>query len=288
MKKYIILFIIIFIFSINVFAAFEYTPGNVKIKSMQYSTTALIMGIDNTVVNPASVVGVNNIDLNVSYENLFLFVHSFAGAVGYKTEYGALAAQYTELFVIGDYTTEDSIIETDSKLHTERTFRLTYGIELSDIISFGTSANLLYISQKNQGSVFNYTFDFGLIGNIYERWQLGLAILNATDNYIIGGIDQYRYYIDRTVSAGIAFLPYDNLRTSFDVSKSADYPTSIGMGLEYDIMDDLFTIRAGARSYPVEYGAGFEVKMDKFSIDYGYSATQIIGEQHHLQLNYKF
>ena len=288
MKKFIISSFLFFAFILYIFPAFEFMPGNVKVKSMQYTTTALIMGMDNTIINPASLIGVDYIETNVSYENLYWFVHTFSASIGYNTGYGVIGGKYAELFVIGDNTDTDTVLATNARLHTERSFQLTYATKLADVLSFGSNVNFLYLSQLNSSSNFYYTFDFGLIGQVYERWNIGLSVRNASNSYIIGGIDQYKYYFDRTVSAGLSFEPYDNLTTSFDVSKSTGWPTSFGGGIEYEMYEGLFTIRAGARSYPIEYGAGFEIEFEKFSIDYGFTANQYISDRHHIQLNYSF
>ena len=148
--------------------------------------------------------------------------------------------------------------------------------------------NILYLDQKDYGSNIYYTVDLGFIGTIYERWNIGIAVSNLTSTYIESSIDEHRYYFDRKVSAGISFLPYKNLITSFDVSKAAGWPTSFGGAIQYELFEDLFTIRAGVKSFPIQYGAGFEVQVRNFSIDYGYTADQFENAVHHIQLNYTF
>lgn len=287
MKRFIAIFIILAT-AIALFPAYEFMPGNVKVKTMTFNTTSLIMGIDNVIVNPASITGTEYADVNASYENIMFLVNTFAAAGAYKTPYGTVGARYSELFVISDYADADSIITTGTRLYTERAGAITYGIPLADVLSFGTNVNILYMDQKDYGSNVFYTVDFGFIGTIYERWNIGLSVSNITSTYIESAIDEHRYYFDRKVSAGISFLPYKNLITSFDVSKTAGWPTSFGGAIQYELFENLFTVRAGVKSFPMQYGAGFEVTVNKFSIDYGYTSDQYQNGVHHIQLNYTF
>ena len=291
MKK--IIFILIFVLSFSsVFAVFEYLPGNVQPRTMCLATTALIMGIDNIIANPASITGVNRIDGYLSYENLYLFTHAATAGFGYKFNSSAVGLKYSEFFVMGDYADEDSVLEENANLHTERTVQLTYGGNLQDLISVGTNVNFLYLSQKSEDpESFNnlyYTVDVGLIGKIYERWLIGISVFNVTNTYINGYMDTYRYYIDRKVSAGLSFEPYKNLVTSFDVSKVAEEPTSFGFGIIYEILKNTFEITSGVRSYPVSYGAGFKAKFNKLAIDYGYTGVAQMPSRHHIQISYFF
>lgn len=288
MKKKLAIIALILAVSLALFPAYEFMPGNVKVKTMTFNTTALILGIDNVIVNPASITGTDMAAVNASYENLLYLINTFAVAGAYKTPYGTIGAKYSELFVLGDYANTDSIISTGTRLYTERAGTVTYGIPLADVLSFGTNVNVLYLDQKDYGSNVYYTVDLGFIGTIYERWNIGIAVSNLTSTYIESSIDEHRYYFDRKVSAGISFLPYKNLITSFDVSKAAGWPTSFGGAIQYELFEDLFTIRAGVKSFPIQYGAGFEVQVRKFSIDYGYTADQFENGVHHIQLNYTF
>lgn len=274
--------------SVMLFPAFEYLPGNVKIKALRYNTTAIKMGIENALINPASAAYTYKSDIALSYENLFGFTHAFSLAGSYKTQYGTVGGKYTELFVLGDYADADSVISTGSRLHTERTVSITYGVPLADMISFGTNINMLYLEQADNGANMYYTVDLGLLSTIYRRWNIGIAARNITNSYITGTLTSYRYYFDRAVSAGISFEPYDDFITSFDVSKSADYPTSFGGGVNYGIMKDVLTLRFGVRSYPMEYSGGLELMFGQFSLDYTYAATQYLNGMHLVQLNYHF
>ncbi len=286
--KRLIISIIFILSAVLLFAAFEYIPGNVKIKALTYNTTAGKMGIENAVINPASAAFTDLADISLSYENLFGFAHAFALTGAYKTEFGTMGAKYSEFFVLGDYADNDSIISTGTKMHTERTVALTYGIPLADMISFGTNINFLYLEQLDNGSNFYYTLDFGIIGTVYRRWNIGLSVRNISNSYITGTLTSYRYYFDRAVSAGLSFEPYDDFTALFDVSKSAGYPTSFGGGIDYGIMKDILILRFGIRTYPMEYAGGFEIKFNKFSLDYTYSATQYLNGMHLVQLNYNF
>ncbi|MDY6787106.1 MAG: hypothetical protein SVK54_03160 [candidate division WOR-3 bacterium] len=288
MKKGILFLSLILFVAILVFPAFEYIPGAIKSKSMRFNCTSIVMGIDNAFLNPASITGVDKGDISISYENLFMFTHAFALTGGYRTDYGTVGLKYSEMFVLGDYADMDSVISTGTKLHTERTVQMTYGVKLADVMRVGTNVNALYLEQKNYGSNIYYTADIGIIGTVYNRWNLGIAVKNITNSYISGTLTNTRYYFDRTVSAGVSFEPYDNFITSFDVSKAAGRPTSIGGGLLYELVEDIFILRAGLRSYPMEYAGGFEVKKGQFSIDYGYTATRELSGMHLIQLNYKF
>ncbi len=287
MKKNIIT-IILMLSALLSFAAFEYIPGNVKVKSMRYCTSSLLMGIENAIINPASITATDIANISLSYENLYGFTHSFALYGSYMTQYGVMGAKFSEYFVLGDYANNDSIISTGTRMHTERVVNITYGIPLANVLSFGTNINLLYLEQIDNGSNIYYTIDMGLIGTIYKRWNLGIAVKNITNSYIAGTMTSNRYYIERTVSAGISFEPYSNFFTSFDVSKSAGWPTSFGGAVNYEIVEDVFIVRCGIRSFPIEYAGGFEIILNQFSIDYGYSANQYVNGIHLIQLNYNF
>jgi len=291
MKKTVIIIIIALSFS-GVFAVFEYMPGNVQPRTMCLATTSLIMGIDNIVANPASITGVKRMEGYLSYENLYMFAHAASAGFGYSFPTSAVGVKYSEFFVLGDYASEDSILAENARLHTERTVQLSYGGALQDIISIGTNVNFLYLSQKNEVQEdFNnmyYTVDAGIIGKIYERWFIGISVFNLTNTYINGYLDTYRYYVDRRVSAGLSFEPYKNLITSFDVSKTAEEPTSFGFGIVYEILKNTFEITAGARSYPVSYGAGFKATFNKLTLDYGYTGIAQMPPRHHVQISYFF
>ncbi|MDD3803305.1 MAG: hypothetical protein PHW02_02830, partial [bacterium] len=269
-----------------------YMPGNVQPRTMCLATTSLIMGLDNVVANPASITGVKRMDAFLSYENLYSFTHAASAGFGYRFSSSAVGLKYSEFFVLGDYANEDSIIAENANLHTERTVQLSYGGNLQDVISLGTTVNFLYLSQKNESqedfSNMYYTVDAGLIGKIYERWLIGISVFNLTNTYINGYLDTYRYYVERKVSAGLSFEPYTNLTTSFDISKVSEEPTSFGFGIIYGILKNTFEITTGVRSYPVSYGAGFKAKFDKLTVDYGYTGIAQMPSRHHIQLSYFF
>jgi len=286
--KRILISIIIFVLTLPVFAAFDYMPGNVLAKTLSGNTAAWVSGIDNITVNPASITGVKNLDFYISYENMYLFTHTFAAAVGYNSGFGGLGFKYSEFFVIGDYANTDSIISSNTRLHTERVGQLTYGLAFDEYFSIGANVNLLYLQQLDYGDNIYYTIDLGAVGTVYDRWTIGVSVANITASYVNGLMENYRYYMDRSISAGLSFQPYDGVTTLFNVSKSAGYPTSFGFGLIYELLKDRFMITASAKSYPMEYGAGFRVKVNRFSLDYGYTAATALTGNHHIQLNYAF
>ncbi len=292
MKKIILIFIISFLTFIYSYAAFEYIPGNVQTKSMAYATTGMISGIDNITVNPASIMGLDKYQVSVSYENLYRFIHAASLSGGYFSDYGNIGLKYSELFVIGDYSNGDSLLSTNTRLQTERVVQLTYGLGFNDLIFFGTNLNFLFIEQKMEGVDANnnifYTADLGMIGKVYDRWFIGLAVSNFTDTYIVGAMSNQRYYITRKVSAGLTYLPYESLTTNFDISKVSGEPTSFGFSLKYQLIKNLFTIYSGVRSYPTNLGIGFEMKIKNLSIDYGYTTVVNLPSRNHIQLSYSF
>lgn len=292
MNKIVLVFIISFLIFLNSFAVFEYIPGNVQSKSMAFATTGMLTGIENIIVNPASIVGLEKYQVSVSYENLYKFIHTASIAGGYYSNYGNIGLKYSELFVLGDYSNIDSLISRNTRLQTERVVQLTYGLGLNEIIMFGTNINFLFIEQKMEGIDGNnniyYTADLGLIGKIYDRWYIGLSVSNLTDTYIVGSMSNERYYISRKVSAGLTFNPYEILTTNFDVSKTSGEPTSFGFSLKSQIVKNVFTIFSGVRNYPTTLGLGFELKFKNLSLDYGYTTVINLPSRNHIQLSYLF
>lgn len=286
--KRIIIITAVLALTMPLFAAFDYMPGNVLTKTLCGNTSAWAGGMDNISVNPASITGVRNIDISVAYENLYFFAHTFAAAAAYRSSFGAIGIKYSEFITLGDYADADSIISSNTRLHNEKVAQLTYGLSLDEYISVGANVNVLYLWQLGFGDNIYYTVDLGASGRIYDRWVLGISVANITASYINGVMENYRYYMDRSISAGLSYEPYEGVTTMFNVSKSAGYPTSFGFGTVYELLKDRFMITAGVKSYPMQYGAGFRVKVSKFSVDYGYTAAAALSSNHHIQLNYSF
>ncbi len=292
MKKFFLFAIFLFGISQASFASFDYIAGNVRSRTMVLATTAIVNGIDNIVVNPASIAGINKYEFNISYENLYRFIHSVSIAGGYGSSYGNLGLKYSELFVVGDHSDQDSIITENTRLQTERVVQLTYGLDFNDNIMIGTNVNFLYLEQKLIGVTDNnniyYTADIGMIGKIYDRWFMGISITNITNTAINSSLNSERYYLTRKVSGGLTFKPYETLITSFDVSKISSQPTSFGFSVDYDLAKNLFSIYSGLRSFPTTFGLGFRLYIKKLSIDYGYSTVFNLPSRNHIQLSYTF
>jgi hypothetical protein len=176
----------------------------------------------------------------------------------------------------------------DVNLMSEKTYTLSHGIILmKDIhseIAFGYSLNLYHLSISGFGEQPSFGLNLGAIAVLHQRTRIGFAV-NNINNPKLG--EDNRHDLPQKMSIGIAYEPYQNITTIFELRKSVDDDTEIHTGAEVTVFD-ILALRFGVRNNPASYSAGAGFQIYDIIVDYGFNTHSTLSGTHHIGLGYKF
>jgi hypothetical protein len=168
------------------------------------------------------------------------------------------------------------------ELYRSQKAGMGYSLKLSEKFSAGVQMNYQGIRlTDNYGSKHSVTAEAGVIGEITEKWKVGMSVFN------LGRAKLADFADDR-------FSTVMRLGTSFELEKvvfvaeaekDLEHSMRVKGGLEYEPLDHFF-FRFGAGTKPVDVSFGFGYKWRSLQLDLGSAYHQQLGWSPHFSLTY--
>ena len=183
----------------------------------------------------------------------------------------------------GKSTIGGGVFRFGDALFSEQRVSVGIGHQL-DRVSLGISAGYLQYNISTVGSKGTLIIEFGGIANITEELSFGAHIFNVNQTSLVAEQDER---IPTVMKAGLSYQPNEELILSVETEKDLDFDEVIRVGLEYQIVEDVF-VRTGLNTEPFigAFGIGFYPK--NFQIDYSFSNDPNLGSIHEFSFSYVF
>lgn len=155
-----------------------------------------------------------------------------------------------------------------------------------DNFSFGASLKILQQEIMNESEV-GFGFDAGILYDFEENLTLGAAFKNVGSK--IGDAK-----VDMVLQTGIYYKVSKIFGVEFDFVRNFEREESyIRVGGELDVVENMFTIRAGADDGNLMFGVSFITETEQglgIGLDYAYISenSDIFDDSHRVSLNFKF
>jgi len=281
MKKinFIIIILAIASLSLNaIFDDYEPSPRARALSGAFYSTSNDAFAV---FYNPAGLVKAGK-NLAMSYTHRYGEDFSVLSTAAVSWE---LPGKYGS---IGFGLMAHDVDYMDVNLMSEKVYALSHSFNLlSDIhseINLGYSLNMYHLSISGFGEQPSFGLNLGAIAVLHQRTRIGFAV-NNINNPKVG--EDNRHDLPQKMSIGIAYEPYENITTIFELRKSVDDDTEIHSGAEVKVMD-ILTLRFGVRNNPASYSGGVGFTIYDIKLDYGFNTHSTLNGTHHIGLGYKF
>ena len=151
--------------------------------------------------------------------------------------------------------------------------------------SLGLKVNYLQTAISSSSILFNkkaLVFEFGGIMMISSKLYFGAQLYNLTQ---ASYSDNLHETVDTSLRTGFLYKPSKTVQLSAEIEKVTDYPVAVRIGLEYEIIKNIF-VRTGIASNPQtnHFGVGFNGSL--FHLDYAMHTHPQLGWSHHFSLSY--
>ncbi|MBK9775816.1 MAG: hypothetical protein IPP62_05580 [bacterium] len=251
-------------------AFFESTPVSARSRAMGEAVTAVPDPAYAAFNNAAWLADVPHGEAGISYVRPF--------GLSFQDFYTAGAAFPLEgnFGNLGVGISHFKVASGDTSLLKETQVSLAHGFELfSDFhsrVCFGWALNLYSVSAGQSvsgvdpGSDTSVGLDLGLSMLLHKRTRAGFQVRNLNNPTI--GIDGEE--LPQSVTAGIAYEPYDGVITTFEFDNQLGYRTQYHGGIEMTVVPG-FALRAGVITDPSRLTGGFGYAAGPVSLDYGFS-----------------
>ncbi len=254
-------------------AAFEERRSGVRADGMGGAFTAIADDVSAIDYNPAGLAAVGR-------AGAAAFGRLLYGGVGV----GLHTANAAFCLPVGRAgTVAVGLQETGFELLSERSLRLAHGIKLADGLFFGYALNGYNLYQAGDyGSGFAAGADLALLGVVYETWRVGFLAHNINRPKLGSSA------LPQALVFGLGYSPAPGINSALDVSKEPGQPTQLCVGQEFRIIQDYLTLRAGVRTEPVRFAAGFRTGLERVHIDYALQTHPVLPMTHTLGLAAEF
>ncbi|MEQ9231268.1 MAG: hypothetical protein RIF46_11350, partial [Cyclobacteriaceae bacterium] len=164
---------------------------------------------------------------------------------------------------------------------SEQRVNVAFGHKL-DRVSLGVSVDYLQYNIATVGTKGAMIIEFGGVAEITEQILFGAHVFNINQAKLVKETDER---LPTVMKAGLSFLPSPDLIISIETEKDLDYDEVFRVGLEYQIVENLF-IRTGLSTEPFNgaFGVGFQPK--RFQVDYAFSNDSNLGSVHEVSVSY--
>lgn len=252
-------------------AAFENVDISPRARAMGDAAVAVADDAFAPYFNPAGLAGRTGSTLGNSYVRPYSLDFTdqlyFGGAFAVSEKLGGLG------FGLRRFATEYEGVE----LHTETTWTVAHGIRLFEdvhsTIDLGTALNLYQLEFGETvdgflpGDDVVAGFDVALLVRLHQRTRLGVQVKNVNNPVI--GLDNEE--LPQRLHAGIAYEPYADVTTVFEIESALGYDTQYHGGVEFRVLDVL-ALRTGIMTNPGKLTAGFGYEFQGFALNYGFSS----------------
>jgi hypothetical protein len=242
--------------------------------------------------NPAGLAFVDKIGGGFAYNNPgsygFASLSMFTATLPINEKFGTVSLHGDMLRTKNGET----VLSSENALGVTHALHLLKDLRSS--FSVGYSLNFLFVDYGQSagqsgdgsdgidlGSVAGLGVDVGIQASLRDRAWMGVAVKNI--NAPSFGSSESEAQAPRKFVAGLGYMPYYGLTTSFEVEKVMGFDAQYRMGLDYAI-NDWFNIRAGVSTYPSQLTFGFGVKQSFFKLDYAFISHPVLGGTHFFTL----
>ncbi len=242
--------------------------------------------------NPAGLAFVDKIGGGFANNNPgtygFASLSMFTAALPINETYGTISLHGDMLRTKNGET----VLSSENALGVTHAFHLMKDLRSS--FTAGYSLNLLFVNYGQSaglsgdgsdgidlGSVAGLGVDLGIRASLRNRAWMGIAVKNINGPKL--GSSETEAQAPRKFVAGLGYMPYYGLTTSFEVEKIQGMDAQYRMGLDYAITE-WFNIRAGVSTYPSQLTFGFGVKQSFFRLDYAYVNHPVLNGTHFFTL----
>jgi len=246
-------------------ALFEWRNVGAEALGFSEGYTAIARGIEAIPFNPAGLADTKFYAARATY------VPIYGGLdVGLRSVDFSFAHAFSK-FVIGMRAQDvgADLGEESGGRYAEETFTLSFARYLNDNIRAGLNLNAYHLQFPSPfGSGTTFGIDLGILAHLYTRWRFGFMLenLNQASLKTTDGKEP----LPEALSVGLAFIPFENAATVFDIRKEPDYPARFVFAQEIAFWNRRLRIRGGILSEGERFrwsaGAGFSV-MD-VTLDY--------------------
>lgn len=281
MKRIIILFSLMIVVSLPLLAIFNDYEPSVRARALAGAYTSVSDNYEGVFYNPAGI-SLAGTQFGGAYTQLFGNDFSALTTMGgtYPVKgFGTFG------FAFQDF----SVDFEDVDLMGEKTITLAHSVclnkDVNSEVYLGYTANMYQLSFDGLGSENTYGFNVGVLAILHSRTRLGFTMVNINKPNI-GSENEHD--LPQRLAAGISYIPYQGVVTSFDVKKSYTGDSEYRFGVEAEL-HPMLTLRTGIRNNPAQYSFGLGVKPYMgIQMDYALSYHSVLDMTHHFGLAYKF
>lgn len=231
--------------------AFERHALSARSTALSHAFTASCYGVDAVRFNPAALALQGQNHLAVGYERTFSGIEGLHNInLGYARPlfFGGLGIQLSEFGF------------SEQK---EQAVSLAYGMGFNESFKFGFGGDLYIIDNSRTGRAYAYGLNFGLLGNLYKKWSLGVYGHNINRPQF--GSEMMEE-MPAELRAGLAYRPFDGILSEVDFSMKDD-DMRVQMAAEFRLFNLLY-LRSGVKTNPMVIATGAGIVHKFISFDY--------------------
>ncbi len=242
--------------------------------------------------NPAGQAELQTVGAGFAYTNPgsygFASMSMFSVAMPINETYGTVSFHGDMLRVKNgeNILSSENAVGITHAVHLLKDLRSSFSVGYSLnylFVNYGQSAGLSGDGSDgiSLGSVSGLGVDVGFQASLRDRAWMGVAVKNINAPKLGGSESEAS--ATRKFIAGVGYMPYYGLTSSFEVEKVLGSDMQYRAGLEYAIME-WFTLRAGISTYPSQMTFGFGIKKSFIKVDYAYITHPIMSGTHFFTL----
>lgn len=161
---------------------------------------------------------------------------------------------------------------------------LAFGYSLKLIsYSLGESVTNEQGISEDLGSAMTFGLDVGGTAQLWDRFKLGAAFHNINRPQF--GSTVAKRNLPQVFTAGIGYLPYYGVRTSFDIERLISGETQFKGGLNATIVKPL-DLRFGVFSNPNCFTTGFGLRFRELVVDYAFIYHPELNPSHQIGIGF--
>lgn len=262
-------FVFIALFAAHVQGAFEEVPFSARASALGESLVADTSGVDAFYVNPGALAMADQAGLVMGHTRLFNdgeWPSNALAAVVPTKRWGSWGGSWTDL---------------GSALYREKELALAWAWRWRERLGVGAAIKRQEVRVERYGALGAWQWDAGLLGRPRPHVEVGVSVKNVTQTRL-GSAESPPALFSAGVSGGL----FPNGKTSVAATQTSEGRSSWRAGQEIEVQK-IFALRAGYESNPNRFSCGFGCRRRPLELDYAFSATSDLPEQHHFSLTYR-
>lgn len=276
-------------------AAFDDVPVSPRARAMGAATVAVDGDAWSFYNNPsqlpwlprasvaASTAQPNNGDFNrlTTIGGSFLLPDKWGGMSFGLRHYGV---EYQSVDLLSEYTVSVShgfqLYRDESSAASLGWTINFYNLELAQSVGLSGDGS----DGIDPGNAWAVGIDLAGSVEVWKRTKVGFLIHNLNDPRI--GVDDEE--LRQQVRIGMAYVPYDNVITAFDIESRPGEEFRLHAGVEFGVLE-ILDLRVGLETDPNKVTGGFGFEVRGILLDYGFSTGGgVLESTHQFALGYRF